>query len=1101
MKRIATLTLIAALLAVSAQTIFAVMRKASTREVIVWQEDWSAAATDNANQTPASISANYTSTGTNYAADNVTISSGTKIVVSGNASAGGTIPELLIARNGGSFTATVPMKGVYGDLTLTYKATKNLTVTATGATLGAKAAVGYNYDIPVTVAQGTEEITITFTQADDSNARLDDIKLSQIIVKESADLAWSTNEAEVTMGEPFTVTFDNPNDLTVNFMSDDTSVATVDDGGNITLVGPGTVTITATFDGDDAYDEQTVSVVLTVKAGALIDDPAVDRPMIEKTATFDFHNPETLTPTVNFNGGTVVSIADTPFTDGEARFEAKRSSVGYWPVLNKNIRPNWCGFQFPMLAAVVVSVPEGCELRKVDFTQGGYYDLVGSIKVTSTPEKGSYRQGVWTNGDDKGVTTLTLTNKGGSDASISKTAVTYAGPADVLMFNTMTPAMYEETDPFTGYTFYYDEPVEAATDAVFEVKDAHDNTVATLTPASEGNTLTLTPAEPIVKAGTYKLTIAAGAIRNAEGEFNRRTMVAFRVKDHSDSFNHIAVSLEPGQLKQLPQQLTLTYPEAIGSINSNKTATLTGANGNSLATPTLSIDTEDATKLIVDFGTDVTTVGKATLTLPAQTVIATDGEHFNKTVTLEWTILGYEPPTEAIIQRATDLLKLTGVGYPKQLSGARHALEAVVNGTGKSQQDYENAIESYLTTPDVVMPSIGKYYTMAKAATYDADALHFIGYADEAFYATDDADDAEHFLIVEIEGDRHVQTTDGKTHLVTFAKATDDVEPESAFGLLAVTIDGYTDTAEGRGYLLTETFSRDKKVTTEITPADGTKLDAIRLITVTVPEVEEIGYDETKPVIVLLDGEPVADAVEEAKVNGNQLILKVNLTATGTYTVKIQKGTMTFDSGDHTALVPEQTVSYEISPVYSFAYNFLSIYALYYTKDESTTYLPEEINDLTIFAKETDITINPDNNRFVVENLEGETVGEGTLRHLGDSIKTVGRSTIVLDLDTPFDVTNCPDGDYFFFIRRGSFGDSNYGRYLADNTSVARNECHLVTTTHIHLVVKSEVTGINDLDTATRRKADAVFDLTGRRITGTTKPGLYIVNGRKVIKK
>ena len=73
--------------------------------------------------------------------------------------AGGDAPELLVKPKG-SFSATVALNGVSGQLTLTYKANKNIKITVENAKAGDVVKVGFDYTCPVTVAAGTNSITI-----------------------------------------------------------------------------------------------------------------------------------------------------------------------------------------------------------------------------------------------------------------------------------------------------------------------------------------------------------------------------------------------------------------------------------------------------------------------------------------------------------------------------------------------------------------------------------------------------------------------------------------------------------------------------------------------------------------------------------------------------------------------------------------------------------------------------------------------------------------------------------------------------------------------------------------------------------------------------
>ena len=63
--------------------------------------------------------------------------------------------------------------------------------------------------------------------------------------------------------------FTEPKDLIVTYSSSNTDVATVDGNGNVTLVGEGEATITATFAGDEKYNGATATYILTVDNDAI----------------------------------------------------------------------------------------------------------------------------------------------------------------------------------------------------------------------------------------------------------------------------------------------------------------------------------------------------------------------------------------------------------------------------------------------------------------------------------------------------------------------------------------------------------------------------------------------------------------------------------------------------------------------------------------------------------------------------------------------------------------------------------------------------------------------------------------------------------------
>ena len=225
-------------------------------EDIIWQEDFSSYKADDV---PAG--------GTySYACAN---GGGTTKIYEANL-AGGTSPELLVAKKGGSFTAVVPLNGKSGEMNISYVTNRaELSIEVTGATVGGKSRVGNADNYPLTVVEGTQSLTIKIYMPSNvnSNARLDDIKLYQGVAKKPAGLSWGKASTTVTFGGDYALipTLQNSNNLAVTCTSSNDSVCTVTNAGVITVEGPGEATITASFDGNDEYEAQSVSIVITVK--------------------------------------------------------------------------------------------------------------------------------------------------------------------------------------------------------------------------------------------------------------------------------------------------------------------------------------------------------------------------------------------------------------------------------------------------------------------------------------------------------------------------------------------------------------------------------------------------------------------------------------------------------------------------------------------------------------------------------------------------------------------------------------------------------------------------------------------------------------------
>lgn len=123
----------------------------------------------------------------------------------------------------------------------------------------------------------TDELTLEAK----SQIRFTDLTVTYIEAEtgglKKANLSFPETEYSARMGEEFTApTLSNPFTVPVTYSSSDDSVATVDTNtGEVSLVGAGTTTITATFSGNDTYAEDSASYKLEVKP-AMSSDFIVD---------------------------------------------------------------------------------------------------------------------------------------------------------------------------------------------------------------------------------------------------------------------------------------------------------------------------------------------------------------------------------------------------------------------------------------------------------------------------------------------------------------------------------------------------------------------------------------------------------------------------------------------------------------------------------------------------------------------------------------------------------------------------------------------------------------------------------------------------------
>ena len=263
------------LLRLSFIALMAMVANVAMAQNVIWEEDFGSYVADDV---PSGGPYNYVCT--NGVSD-------TKIYDANLA--GGEAPELLINKknattNGGTFQATIDITSVNEEMTLTFKANKNLSVSVEGGTLGEKTNNGNDYSYPIT--KTADNLTITFENTLTQNARFDNVKLFTGQGKKAPGLSWGTSARTVTLGADDNLfpTLTNPFELPITYTSSEESVATIAADGSITLVKDGTTVIKAEFAGNDEYEAAAVQYTLTVKPAPV---PAIDVTVADALAIID----------------------------------------------------------------------------------------------------------------------------------------------------------------------------------------------------------------------------------------------------------------------------------------------------------------------------------------------------------------------------------------------------------------------------------------------------------------------------------------------------------------------------------------------------------------------------------------------------------------------------------------------------------------------------------------------------------------------------------------------------------------------------------------------------------------------------------------------
>lgn len=181
---------------------------------------------------------------------------------------------------------TTPPLDVDGEVTITFRAgawdwgkEKNtLRISSSAGTLSSKSVKlekGHFNDYALTLKYtGANRPRITFTGESKNGASrffLDDVRVfpeNVVPTKIAPEIAFAKPDDEISLAQQtYTLQLTNAEGLPLTFSSSNENVATVDVGGQVSLVAGGNTTITALFDGNEEYSAASATLDLNVLDG------------------------------------------------------------------------------------------------------------------------------------------------------------------------------------------------------------------------------------------------------------------------------------------------------------------------------------------------------------------------------------------------------------------------------------------------------------------------------------------------------------------------------------------------------------------------------------------------------------------------------------------------------------------------------------------------------------------------------------------------------------------------------------------------------------------------------------------------------------------
>lgn len=329
-------------------------------------------------------------------------------------------------------------------------------------------------------------------------------------------------------------------------------------------------------------------------------------------------------------------------------------------------------------------------------------------------------------------------------------------------------------------------------------------------------------------------------------------------------------------------------------------------------------------------------------------------------------------------------------------------------------------------------------------------------------------------------------------------------------------------------------------------------IEALDNITVSFIDVQNVSYDESFKVYLLSSSNQKIYALNvQANAAKNEYTFLFPSLINDTYKFVSPEGAFKYKQNGKTVFTQEVEKSFTVFYEDAFMRDFNNINEMWYTPEFSDNGVPaSQLNNISFWFKSGLDYVEPfiDNSKDVAiyDSHEGiaakgkfvkrsEVVAEtylgffrngtyiGEVAELnenkdavllvtreiytlqsGDEIKELTRTRnayyLDLRLEREMNAEDDPDGKYLVAVKAASFGDQNFAKYLNNPSSIAMHDCHVNGGILISCIVKNNATGIENVDMKSL-KHNTIFDLSGRRVENMSTPGIYIINGKKFIKK
>lgn len=863
----------------------------------------------------------------------------------------------------------------------------------------------------------------------------------------------------------------------------------------------------------------------------------------QKVVTLDFTDPASLgLPTGNDN-----DLNDNTYTLGKANISFSRGTQdlgvryifqndSYYLEMNKGSRLFMKGVDDAVLNVVSFSVENFGDLNVVDENVGSW----------------DSDKGIWSCNGNGNITNVAFKNSG-KHTLIKSITVTYTEPINVLI------PSYDDSQlavaSFNSLSLSFNSSVTKVGSQSLTITG--NSKTYPLSVGISGSKVTLSSSEAITTDGTYTISIPAGYFQNAAGYRNKAITYTIVVNTPKNTLNYVSVNPTEGEIEKLTSPIMLTFHENLKDFSAEL---IMYKDGEEFAPVKIarSADNGQIVKLSFDIPQGISEKGIYTIKVPEKTIYNLLGKIYNPAFTLTYKV-GYKPvPVDSeTMKNAKALLKKCGVGYPAANSESRTNLTALTTAEEiPTDETLQKAIDAFYSEIDVEMPSVGNWYYISNVGA--TGPLLYVTTKNNELGLTADKSKATAFEVVE---PMSFKTSNGKylftagieenadNKTMTLAKmAVAGVDAIKLFGSLSIfgyyktnksgeiknayasvdranmivstddddTAPVFNDTYSG-AFTFTETTKPSEQPTAidmNCTVSPATVTDTNTTLTLTFTDANTISINsQSEAKLCTEEGKTIQSLDLRVNENlGNALTVNVGNLQDAKYKILIPTGYVSYTIDGTKYVNNEMQVMFEVKkggsvdPTPSAEFNYTYAGYLYYPTADKVKDV--DLNNFTIGNvhynypdKPQGLMVDETKEILLVTEFPDRVIRRGHFKKVA-SMPTDPDcpEAYQIEFDTPIAEGELKAGTYIFVIPDATYGDYNFGKYLKNPSSVKASDCYVNTEEQFPFSVDNTATGINSITTGDNVEKK-IYTLQGIRVSKMTTPGIYIVNGKKVVKR